>query len=84
MDFIAQEHSVVLWTVMTLAVVLAAVVGKTGLGVVRAYYILRVRAGEWLAHCCAWHHRPLVLKPSLSFDVVAVVSGVAANSLLFS
>lgn len=31
---------------MTLAAVLAAVIGKTGIGVLRAYYILRVRAGE--------------------------------------
>lgn len=46
MDLIAQEHSVVSWTAMTLAVVVAAVVGKTGVGVLRAYYILRVRAGE--------------------------------------
>ena len=35
------------WGVMTLAVALAAVIGKTGLGVLRAYYILRVRAGEY-------------------------------------
>lgn len=46
MDLIAQEHSVVSWTVMTLVAVLAAVIGKTGVGVLRAYYILRVRAGE--------------------------------------
>lgn len=46
MDLIGQEHSVVSWTVMTLVVVFAAAVGKTGLGVLRAYYILRVRAGE--------------------------------------
>eukprot|EP00903_Cladosiphon_okamuranus_P014695 g13621.t1 len=45
MDFVAQDHSVLSWTAMTLAVLLAAVIGKTGLGVLRAYYILRVRAG---------------------------------------
>ena len=48
MDLVGQEqHSVVSWGVMTLAVALAAVIGKTGLGVLRAYYILRVRAGEY-------------------------------------
>eukprot|EP00752_Nemacystus_decipiens_P013048 g11543.t1 len=45
MDVIGEEYSVVSWMAMTLAVVIAAVIGKTGLGVLRAYYILRVRAG---------------------------------------
>lgn len=40
------------WGVMTLAVALAAVIGKTGLGVLRAYYILRVRAGEYQLCFC--------------------------------
>lgn len=39
--------SLVLWTLtMTVVAVAAAVIGKVGLGMLRAYYILRVRAGE--------------------------------------
>lgn len=34
------------WALVTLAALSAAVIGKVGLGMLRAYYILRVRARE--------------------------------------
>lgn len=46
MGLLNLELSLAEWALITLAAVLAAAVGKVGLGVLRAYYILRVRAGE--------------------------------------
>lgn len=84
MDLIGQEHSAVSWTVMTLAVVLAAVIAKTGLGVLRAYYILRVRAGEYQLYCRCWYHSSLGFEVwSALLDAVAFGLHVVANSVIF-
>ncbi|CAN0470133.1 unnamed protein product, partial [Ectocarpus sp. 8 AP-2014] len=39
------EFSLASWTLVALAALSAATLGKVGLGMLRAYYILRVRAG---------------------------------------
>ncbi len=46
MGLLNLELSLAAWALITLAALLAAALGKAGLGVLRAYYILRVRAGE--------------------------------------
>lgn len=48
---VLAESCLAAWTLMTLVVFSTAVIGKVGLGMLRAYYILRVRAGK----CKMWH-----------------------------
>lgn len=57
MSPLALEPSLLVsWTLLTLAAISAAVIGKIGLGMLRAYYILRIRAGErgMHVHCWCW------------------------------
>ncbi|CAM9570341.1 unnamed protein product [Pylaiella littoralis] len=45
MGALTLEPSLAAWILMTLAAFSASLIGKVGLGMLRAYYILRVRAG---------------------------------------
>lgn len=68
-----EPYLLVSWTLMTLAVVSAAVMGKVCLGMLRAYYILRVRAGERSLHVyCCWFWVCLIEQLSVVFLDTAV------------